>query len=202
MLFTAGNQELTAPVSREEYLRARIHEFDGDGTLKRDQAAPTQTPYQQWMEGAAQRKKDREASLSRMADKAMAEKMRAAYEKQEHDMAANLKKSEPQDSANMRTFRGLDPSKRLRDQLAAMTPEERASPARAGGTDLMPAGAPNAMRVVRENPAFFRARGSPAEPRAVLVFLQEPTEGVATAQNQLHREIDWAAVRRMLDTRP
>jgi len=154
------------------------------------------------MDGAAQRKREREQSLSRMSDKAMAEKMRAVYEKSERDVTEGLKKNEAQDATNIRTFKGLDPAKRLRDELAAMTPEERASPAWAGGTDLMPARAPNALRVVKENPAVFRARGSAAEPRAILVILREPSAALVQAQNQLHRELDWAAVRRLLDTKP
>lgn len=200
--FTARNQDPALPVSREEYLRARIHEIDGDGKMKADQAAAGKTPYQEWMDGAAKRKQDREASLSRMADKAMAEKMRAAYEKQERDLTESLKKQEAQDAGNVRTFKALDPSRRLRDQLAAMTAEERASQAWAGGTDLMPANAPNARRVVRENPALFRATGSAAEPRVILVILWEPPAALVEAQTKLHRELDWAAVRRLLASSP
>ena len=203
VLFTTRNQDPTLPVSREEYLRARIHEIDGDGTLKKAQAAAGRTPYQEWMDGAAKRKADREASLARMTDKAAAEKLRAMYEKQERDMAEGLRKREATDAENIRTMKSLDPAKRHRDQLEAMTPEERASPAWAGGTDLMPAGAPNALRVVRANPALFRATGSPAEPRAILVILREESSAaMIQAQDQLHRELDWAAVRRLLETKP
>ena len=203
VLFTTRNQDPMLPVSREEYLRARIHELDGDGSLKKAQASTGKTPYQEWMDGAAKRKADRQATLARMADKAAAEKLRAMYEKQETDMTEGLKKREATDAENIRTMKALDPSKRLRDQLEAMTAEERASPAWAGGTDLMPAGAPNALRVVRANPALFRATGSPAEPRAILVILREErSAAMVEAQNLLHRELDWAAVRRMLDPKP
>jgi len=201
VLFTARNQDPVLPVSREEYLRARIHEAGGDGGVKKAQAAVGKTPYQEWMDGAAKRKEERAASLARMSDRAMAEKLRAAYEKQERDVSEGLRKSEADDAANIQAFKALDPAKHLRDQLAAMTPEERASPAWAGGTDLMPAGAPNALRVVRENPALFRVTGSPADPRAILVILREPTGAIVQAQARLHRELDWAAVRRLLDTK-
>ena len=202
VLFTARNQDPVLPVSREEYLRARIHEVDGGGRVKKAQAGVGKTPYQEWMDGAAKRKEDREIILSRMSDKAMVEKMRAAYEKQERDVAANLNESAAREGENIRAFKSLDPAQTLRDQLAAMTPEERASPAWAGGTDLMPAGAPNALRVVRANPALFRATGSPAEARAILVMLYEPRYALGSALTQLHRELDWAAVRRLLDAKP
>jgi len=133
VLLTAHDQDPMLPVSREQYLRARIHELD-DG---KSRAVPA-----------------------------------------------------------------FDPAARLREQLAAMTPQERASQAWAGGTDLMPEGAPGALRVVRANPAFFRARGSAADARAILVILREPPPALATAQDLLHRELDWAALRRLLDTRP
>jgi hypothetical protein len=83
-----------------------------------------------------------------------------------------------------------------------MTPQERASQAWAAGVDLMPAGAPGALRVVRVDPAFLRARGSAAEARAILVILREPPPALVEAQTQLHRDLDWSALRRLLDTKP
>ena len=52
-----------------------------------------------------------------------------------------------------------------------MTPAERASTAWVVGAVLVPAGTPRAQRVVRLDPAFSRARGSPVEPRAIMVTL-------------------------------
>jgi hypothetical protein len=66
----------------------------------------------------------------------------------------------------------------------------------------MPEGAPGALRVVRANPAFYRARASAAEARSILVILREPPPALVAAQGQLHREFDWAALRKLLDTRP
>jgi hypothetical protein len=80
-----------------------------------------------------------------------------------------------------------------------MTPAERASPAWVRGPDLVPAGSPNAAAIVRVNPAFYRARRSPAEVRAILVHLQNvPVEREAQRQ-QMVRDLDWAALKRLLN---
>jgi hypothetical protein len=196
VLFTAHDQDPMLPVSREEYLRARIHEIDRD--TKRAGANVTKTPYQQWMDGAAQRKKNLDQMLARLTDRDLAEKTRAGFEKQERETAEALKAREPRDVET----KSFDPAGKLRDQLAAMTPQERASQAWAAGVDLMPAGAPGALRVVRVDPAFLRARGSAADARAILVILREPPPALVEAQTQLHRDLDWSALRRLLDTKP
>jgi len=200
VLFTANDQDPTLPVSREEYLRALIHGLD-DEKSKVVQAAGTKTAYQEWMEGAEKRKAEREKGLAALG-REMAEKTRATLEKNDRDYAETLKKSEPQELENRRALKAADPAARLRDQLAAMTPQERASQAWAGAVTLMPEGAPGALRVVRANPAFYRARASAAEARSILVILNEPPPALVTAQGQLHREFDWAALRKLLDTRP
>ena len=46
---------------------------------------------------------------------------------------------------------------RLRAEIAAMTPQERASPAWVIGTDFVSPGTPNASAIVRWNPDFYRA---------------------------------------------
>lgn len=176
VLFTAHDQDPMLPVSREEYLRARIHKLDRDA--KRAGANVTKTPYQQWMDGAAQRKKDLDQMLARISDRDLAEKTRAGFEKQERETAENLKASEPRDVET----KSFDPAGRLRDQLAAMTPQERTSQAWAAGTDIMPAGAPGALRVVRVDPAFLRARGSAADALAILVILREPPPALVEAR--------------------
>jgi hypothetical protein len=61
--------------------------------------------------------------------------------------------------------------------------------------DLVPAGTPNARAVIRENPAFYRVRGSPVEPRAIMVVLGNLPEIAMGAQRQLYRELDWAALK-------
>jgi hypothetical protein len=96
------------------------------------------------------------------------------------------------------------PGDQIRAQIAAMTPEERASQGWVIARQLVPAGTPGAQALVKENPAFYRARASPFEPRAIVVYMpHEIYEKVMGAtQLQLYREFDWAALKRLLDKRP
>ena len=200
VLFTAHDQDPMLPVSREEYLRALIHQLDA-GKSRAVQSAGSKTSYQAWMDGAEKRKADREKGLAALGPEAV-EKARATLEKNDREYGEVLKKLETQEVADRRALTAADPAARLRDQLSAMTPQERASQAWAGGTELMPEAAPGALRVVRANPAFNRARTSPAEARSILVILREPPPALAAAQDLLHREFDWQALRALLDTRP
>jgi hypothetical protein len=203
VLFTAGDEDPMWPVTREEFLRAQIHVVEKEAAgLEEAQQAATMTPYQRWLAEAPQRKQGREQAVAAMPDNAAAEKLRAELERTEREVTEELKKREAQDAESLRAFRKADPSAGLREQLAAMSAEERASPAWAGGTQLMPANAPNALRIVRVDPSFLRARGPAAAPRAILVRMREPSRGLEVAQNQLYREFDWAALKKMLDTRP
>jgi hypothetical protein len=60
VLFTTGGESPTLPVSREEYLRAMIFSLEGKDQETVKKVAAEKTPYQLWLESAAQRKKDRE----------------------------------------------------------------------------------------------------------------------------------------------
>jgi hypothetical protein len=64
--------------------------------------------------------------------------------------------------------------------------------------DLVPAGLPNAHAIVRANPAFYRARQSPVEPRSMLVIMPNAYKELKDQHLQLYRELDWAAVKRLL----
>ena len=206
VLFTAGNESPTLPVTREEYLRALIFEAEGKDQekVKATRAAFTKTPYEQWIEGAAERKKTREVILSNIADKAQAEKTRAQLEADERKTTEAMKKDEANARAWMSHFQTAPPpANPLRAQLAAMTPAERASPAYIIDLfEFVAAGTPNAHAIVRENPAFYRARRSPVEPRAILVILPNQDPIVRDAHRQLYREFDWATLKGLLDQRP
>jgi hypothetical protein len=81
-----------------------------------------------------------------------------------------------------------------------MSPQERASPAFLfGNQELHPAGTHGAMAVVRTNPAFYRARVSPFEPRALLVTMPNAYKELKEQHWQLYRELDWAAVKRLVN---
>lgn len=88
---------------------------------------------------------------------------------------------------------------KLRAQIAAMSPQERASPAFLVGDTLAAAGAPNTYAVVRANPAFYRARRSPVEPRAVLVLMPNSYKELWRQQEQLYTQLDWAAIKKMVN---
>jgi len=98
VLFTSGDQMPFLPVTREEFLRAQIFTLEGKDqeNVKKTRAAYVKTPYETWMEGAAERKKNREMTIAMMhLDKAAADKMRDQMEKQERDMTEAYKKDEP-----------------------------------------------------------------------------------------------------------
>ena len=85
-----------------------------------------------------------------------------------------------------------------RAQIAAMTAEERASPAWTNDFDLVPAGTPGASTVVRRNPAFYRARRSPFEIRAILVQVGGAREEMKAVNRQVYEEFDWDGLKKLL----
>jgi hypothetical protein len=206
VLFTSGDQSPMLPVTREEYLRTTIFSLEGKDQekLKQARAGFSRTPYERWIEDAAERKKTREAVIATIPDQAQAAKTRAEMAKGDREMEEALKKDEPKYRAMVSevTKSSTTPGDKIRAEIAAMTPAERASPAWVHGTKLVPAGTPDAKAVVRTNPAFYRARRSPVEPRAVFVHLSNLPDVVMGAQRQLNNEFDWAALKRLLDQRP
>ena len=201
---SSAEREAKARQEEQDFraLKRRVDNLAKDAAgLKDAQQSATKTAYQQWIEGAAQRKKDRDATVAAMPDKAAAARLRAELEKTEREVTENLKQRDAQDAENNRAFRALDPTAKHRERLAAMSPEERNAPAWAVAmtSEPVPPNAPGAKRVVRVNPAFLRARGSPARPLAILVRFREPELGVEHAQTQLYREFDWAALKKLLD---
>jgi hypothetical protein len=206
VLFTSRDESPTLPVSRERYLRAMIFEFEGNDPeeLKRQQAAAARTPYEEWMSGAAQRKKEREETLAEIGDKTKAAALRTQIEKAERDVTESLKRREPMDRQSRTIVANSSPGDQFRAQLSAMTPEERASQGWVIARQLVPAGTPGAQALVKENPAFYRASGSPFEARAILVYIPSEVykKVMGATQVQLYREFDWAALKRMVDQRP
>jgi hypothetical protein len=185
-LFTTGGESPTLPVTREEYLRAIILDLEPKGP----------TPYAKWMSEAPARKKARDETVAVVAasNPTQAEQLRKDLEKAERDNTELLRQGQAEAGPNRRSV--VDG---YRAEIAAMTPAERASPAWVRGPDLVPAGSPNAAAIVRVNPAFYRARRSPAEVRAILVHLQNvPVEREAQRQ-QMVRDLDWAALKRLLN---
>lgn len=86
-----------------------------------------------------------------------------------------------------------------RAQIAAMSAQERASPAHLLGVDLVAPGTPYAYALVRKNAAFYKVRTSPFEPRAILVQMPNGHKDEWPQQEQLYKQFDWAALRKMVN---
>ena len=52
---------------------------------------------------------------------------------------------------------------------------------------------------MRKNPAFYRATGSPVQPRAILVRMPNAYKEYWPQQEQLYKQLDWAAIKRMVN---
>lgn len=205
VLFTTGGESPTLPVTREEYLRFRIFTHEGKDQEKLNALAAdlSKTPYQRWLEDAPARKKRNEelfALISR-TNPAQAAKMRADMEKAEQAEAEKLKRNDAYErgaqAKNMEVYRAI--GDKLRAEIAAMSPQERSSPALLVGGTLVRAGTPNAYAIVRKNPAFYRAAGSPFVPRAILVRMPNAHKELWPQQEQLYKQLDWAAIKRMVN---
>jgi hypothetical protein len=205
VLFTAGGESPTVPVTQEEYLRALILLLEGKNQekVKKVLEFASKTQYQRWLEDAPARKKRHEEMLLGIAqvDPSKVAEVRADLEKADRVAGETLKKEEPLEREQLdKAIAGATaPGDKLRAQIAAMTSAERASPAWAFGGDLVPAGAPNANAVVRIRPAFYRNRTSRVEVHAILVRMPGARREMKALHHQLFREFDWAALKRMVN---
>jgi hypothetical protein len=205
VLFTTDGMSPTVPVTREEYLRAMIFTLEGRNQEKVKSAAAiaSKTPYERWLEEAPARKKRNEEVYAIVAksNPAQAAKMRADMEKAELAEAEKLRKTDAYERAQLdKNIAALKaPGEKYRAQIAAMTPAERTSPAYLVGYDIVPAGTPNAHAIVRKNPAFYRAGRSPLEARAILVRMESAFKPYRPQQEQLYKQLDWAAIKKMVN---
>lgn len=204
LLFTPGNLSPTRPVTREEYVRAMIFTFEGKDAA-RIQAAATvaaKTPYERWLADAPERKKRNEElfAVIQQVNPAGAAKMRADLEAAEREEGEKLKRNDAYERSQLaKNLAAVTaPGDRLRSALAAMSAEERAAPAFLVGEELVPAGTPNASAIVRKNPAFYRAAGSPLEARVILVRMPGAYKEYRAQQAELFKQLDWAALKQLL----
>jgi hypothetical protein len=205
LLFTTANEPPTLPVSREEYLRYRILEHEGKDQekLKAVTANLSKTPYERWVEDAPARKKRNEELLAVIAkvNAAQVAKTRADTEKVEQAEVEKLKRADAfereKQAKDLATYKGI--GDRYRAQITAMSPQERSSPALMNGLDLVPQGTPNAYMIVRKNAAFYHARTSPLEARAILVSMPGACKEERPQQEQLYKQFDWAALKKMVN---
>ncbi len=205
ILFTARGESPTIPVTREDYLKALIFTVEGkSGELLAEATTLRRKEYQAWLDRAADRKKENEqilASLARQNPSAVA-KTRAEFEKVEKGQGEFLKMlaDQERDEGAAKTASAVGT---YRTQLAAMSPQDRATHAWLVGYDFVAPGTPDANAIVRQNTAFYRARTSPAEVRAILVKMPNRMEVEVREQHlQAYQQFDWAAVKRLLSEKP
>jgi hypothetical protein len=213
--FTRSGEFPWEPVSRETYLRALIQETEG---LKGEKTAEfrkalEKTAYEQWMEEAAQRKKDREALAAQLKGVQPPEeiaKQIAAMEATEREVTERLKAQDAEDrKRNRETLAAPTYGDQIRAQIDAMTPEERRRPAMAARDgELLPLDAPNGHRVLSPKLDFWRVRRSPVEIHSITVSIGGSTgvdasrDAVIHALRQAYRNLDWAAFKRMVEAAP
>jgi hypothetical protein len=220
VLFVTAGELPWKPVSRETYYRAILLEREGAGGEKMAafREGLKKTPYQEWMDGAAERKREREASYAQLVGilpAAEIEKTRQQQEAIEREVTERLKKDErqhrEQNSAALAGSFGMRDS--ILAELAKMTPEERAMPTyingaltegpNATGWRLTTDDAPPAWRVLTPNYDFYRARRSPVEVRSVSVNIGIAGTCLApkiqAALWQAFHKLDWNSFNNLLE---
>jgi hypothetical protein len=170
------------------------------------------------MDGAAQRKKERETTIAQLKDvlpEAEIKKMRQVQESTEREVAERLKKDEAMHreqntAAHAKSFEMRD---RMLAELERMTPEERRMPAYingaldqgpiATGWRLTADEAPPAWRVLTPNFDFYRARRSPVEVRSITVSMSTSltcgAPEIRQAVWRAYHTLDWAAINNLLE---
>ncbi len=218
VIFTAAGVQPWRQATRGELLNALIFEAEGSNGAQSAELKSTfaKTPYQEWMEGAAQRKRDREVAIAQSGLGAVkAKEMREQLEAVERDATERMRAD---DAAVRERFsearRAVDKSGAdLRATLAAMTPAERRMPAMVnnalldspmvGGYHLTTDTMPPAWRILTTQYDFWRARRSPVEVRSIRVtFVLSGTclqPQVQQAVREAFDRIDWKALRDLLE---
>ena len=214
--FTPGGELPWRAMSREDYYNALIAHAEGNAGEKRAQIqkATEKTGYEQWLDGAAQRKKEREETLKAVAQyqpAAEVAKLRKALEDGEREAGEQLTKSEPDDRARAKS--AFEPTDGIRAELNRMTPAQRRLPAildtdpartewRATGATMRDRDtlASTVHRVLTPNYDFWRARRSPVEMRTINVYLEaSDSPAIREAVYQMYRKFDWRALAALLD---
>jgi hypothetical protein len=220
VLFVGAGELPWKPVTREAFYDATLLEIEGTGgeRLAEFRASLEKTRYEQWMEGAEERRRNREQTLSELAkhqSAAEVEKMRELLETTEREVTEQMRRNEAGDRE--RNAEALAASFGHRDSLRAelerMSPAERSMPTyiggppgagpRATGWELTNDSTPPAWRVLTPNYDFWRARRSPVDVRSINVHIGIAGTGldpnVRNALLQTFRKLDWAAFNQLLD---
>jgi hypothetical protein len=217
-VLTSGGDPFFRVVTREEYYNAYLRNLEGkDGvSVAEVRKASEKTPYQEWLQGAAERRKEREEALKAAAGLPAAEvaKLRKALEDTEREIGERLKASENADRAErtegMKQF--LASTNAIRAELKSMTPAERRLPAiydeagsghlNATDTSMVDKDGPGMRRILTPIPDFWRARKSNVEIRGIAVYIGATGTGLVPAVNnalvQASKKLDWAAFNKLL----
>lgn len=205
-------------ITREELINTLLHEQEP--VVAEVRAALGKTPYQEWMEGVEERRRNREEVLreaARNSPPAEVEKLRRTLESNEREVTEQLKRDEEAHRERFADARasitGIPDS--LRATLDRMSPADRRLPAfvtsstvlrdapRAMGYAFTPDTLPPARRLLTPNWAFWRPRRSPVEVRSIGVSIGisftclKPE--IQHALLETFRKIDWTALNRLLD---
>jgi hypothetical protein len=221
VLLTSGGVLPWKSVTRAQYYNAAILDVEGrDGEkLAEIRKAFAKTPYQEWTEGAAQRRQIREQSLRTLAatqPAADVATMRKTLEDTEREVTERLKASEAEHRQSNEKALALSSSvtATMRAELDAMTVAERNMPALVNGTLSEGPNAtgwrmasqddsPAVWRVLTPDYDFWRARRSPVEVRSILVHIGAGGTGLVPAvHNALLNTFDkmnWTALNKVLD---
>ena len=209
--FTTGGVFPWRAVTREEYLRAYILDVEGKTGDKETSYRKelVKTTYDNWIEAAATRRQQREASIASMEraqGRAAADELRKTLEQTEREVTENLKAQDEEERARNKQFLATTTEgDRLRAELAALSPAERRSPAMLMGNagPLVPADAPGANRLLLPEPEFWRMRRSRTEVHSIMLSFQPyqtcMLPAVRDALWKAYTTLDWMAFKRIVD---
>jgi hypothetical protein len=213
VIFTRGNESPWMPVSREAYLRAQIVGVEGPNGEQPAamRNALQQTPYEKWMADAPVRKRDREAAAAQLRGIQTPEQIAKFIKDQEDTERQVGEQLRATDAADRE--QNKETSKRasaygdgLRAQIEAMSPEERAQPARATKDGVIrPVGATDGVPMLTPKPGAWGVRRSPVEVHSIEVQMGGGTGDrlaypeTVKALRETFRKLDWAAIKAIVD---
>jgi hypothetical protein len=213
ILLTSGGAPIWKTVTRGDFLDAVLVYNQGDPhKMAEAQKAVSETPYQRWMAGAAERKQMRDMIVAAL-EPAEGAARRKKMEDDERVTTEQLKAGEAKYKAGIGNELSLQAKMvdMVRAKIAATSPAERRIPAwldRRAGQDAFPLVAPNsepAVRVLQFDNDFFRARRSRVEARSIHVHISASLTCnrpvVQRVMYAVFQKLDYAALARLLEPR-
>jgi hypothetical protein len=217
VIFVRDGEAPYRQLTREEVRRWQIVEEEGANgeKLAAKKTRLAITPYQRFMAEAPERKKNRDelrVALKGLRTPAEIAALIKEMEDSEREAAANLKAQEANDrTENDSLSRSQSIADKARASIARMSPAERALPAyvKGEGSDTLynfgAADASHVARMVRANRGFWSMHKSRVEARSINVGFaaacpkEPPPPEVHQALWKLRQNIDWAALKRMVN---